>query len=208
MSIVFNGKTIAGAPPQSDTANAAKKADLTSIIATGATNATGATITSGTFFYLNGTLVQALADIASGATFTENTNFEVPSAGSLNALKSALDIESGTITTSNIGAGTSTTSLLKFNGLVVAVFSIGALTVNVPANTWVAIGSIPIGFRPGANLTVTGIATDTNGNPLEAARCMIKTGGTIQFKTKTSYSVSSTYSISIGGIFAVYKAEN
>ena len=90
MSIVFNGKTIAGAPPQSDTANAAKKADLTSVIATGATNATGATITSGTFFYLNGTLVQALADIASGATFTENTNYEVPSAGSLNALKSAL----------------------------------------------------------------------------------------------------------------------
>ena len=91
MSIVFNGKTIAGAPPPSDTANAAKKADLTSIIATGATNATGATIASGTYFYLNGSLVLAKADIASGASFTENTNYEAVTAGGLNSLKSALD---------------------------------------------------------------------------------------------------------------------
>ena len=89
MSIVFNGHTVAGAPPPSDTANAAKKADLTSIIATGATNATGATITSGTYFYLNGTLAVAKADIASGATFTENTNYEAVTAGGLNSLKSA-----------------------------------------------------------------------------------------------------------------------
>ena len=92
MSIVFNGHTVAGAPPPSDTANAAKKADLTSIIATGATNATGATITSGTYFYLNGSLVVAKADIASGATFTENTNYEAVTAGGLNSLKSAIPI--------------------------------------------------------------------------------------------------------------------
>ena len=95
MSIVFNGHTVAGAPPPSDTANAAKKADLTSIIATGATNATGATITSGTYFYLNGSLVVAKADIASGATFTENTNYEAVTAGGLNSLKSALNYKSG-----------------------------------------------------------------------------------------------------------------
>ena len=69
----------------------ADKTDLTSIIATGSTNATGATITAGTFFYLNGTLVQAKTDIANGATFTLNTNYEYPSAGALNALKSAID---------------------------------------------------------------------------------------------------------------------
>ena len=90
MSIILNGKTIAGAPPPSDTADAAKKADLTSIIATGATNATGATIASGTYFYLNGSLVLAKADIASGASFTENTNYEAVTAGGLNSLKSAL----------------------------------------------------------------------------------------------------------------------
>ena len=93
MSIVFNGHTVAGAPPPSDTANAAKKADLTSIIATGATNATGATITSGTYFYLNGTLAVAKADIASGATFTENTNYEAVTAGGLNSLKSAFSLK-------------------------------------------------------------------------------------------------------------------
>ena len=121
MSIVFNGKTIAGAPPQSDTANAAKKADLTSIIATGATNATGATITSGTFFYLNGTLVQALADIASGATFTENTNFEVPSAGSLNALKSALNIQTITeVGTVDINGNVSIASISPTNSVILS----------------------------------------------------------------------------------------
>lgn len=91
MSIILNGKTIAGAPPPSDTADAAKKADLTSIIATGATNATGATIASGTYFYLNGTLVQAKADIAVNATFTNGTNYETVTAGGLNDLMSAID---------------------------------------------------------------------------------------------------------------------
>ena len=116
MSIVFNGHTVAGAPPPSDTANAAKKADLTSIIATGATNATGATITSGTFFYLNGTLVQALADIASGATFTENTNYEVPSAGSLNALKSAIAEQLCLDNQSVTDANTASRRFMFYNG--------------------------------------------------------------------------------------------
>ena len=66
----------------------ADKTDLTSIIATGSTNATGSTIASGKYFYLNGTLVKAKADIANGATFTLNTNFEVATVG--NALR-ALD---------------------------------------------------------------------------------------------------------------------
>ena len=110
MSIVFNGHTVAGAPPPSDTANAAKKADLTSIIATGATNATGATITSGTYFYLNGTLVIAKADIASGATFTENTNYEAVTAGGLNSLKSAIIIDDNvSVTFDSTGRGTFTT---------------------------------------------------------------------------------------------------
>ena len=64
----------------------ADKTDLTSIIATGSTNATGSTITNGKYFYLNGTLVRAKADIASGATFTLNTNYEPVTAGSLNEL--------------------------------------------------------------------------------------------------------------------------
>ena len=55
----------------------ARKSDLTNLDLTGTTNTTGSTIPSGTFFYLNGTLVRAKTAIASGATFTENTNYEV-----------------------------------------------------------------------------------------------------------------------------------
>lgn len=64
----------------------AARQDLASIQATGTTNATGATITAGTYFYLNGTLVQAKVDIASGATFTSGTNYNVVTAGALNEL--------------------------------------------------------------------------------------------------------------------------
>lgn len=67
----------------------AKQIDLTSIIATGGTNATGSTIASGTYFYLKGKLVRAKANIASGATFT-SSNYEAVTAGGLNELKAAL----------------------------------------------------------------------------------------------------------------------
>lgn len=74
--------------------------NLTSIKATGSTNNTGATILNGTYFYLNGVLVRAETDIASGATFTLNTNYEVVTAGGLNALvqeHSHLLLDNGTI---------------------------------------------------------------------------------------------------------------
>lgn len=67
-----------------------ESSDLTSIKAVGSTNATGSTITKGTYFYLNGKLCLAKSDIASGATFTQNTNYEVVTAGGLNSLNSAL----------------------------------------------------------------------------------------------------------------------
>lgn len=62
------------------------KANLTSISVTGSTNSSGATITSGSFFYLNGVLVRAKTDIASNATFTENTNYELVTDGGLNEI--------------------------------------------------------------------------------------------------------------------------
>ena len=63
--------------------NLASKSDLTDIFQTGST-ATQA-IGIGTYFYLNGTLVRAKTAIASGATFTLNTNYTVITAGVLNA---------------------------------------------------------------------------------------------------------------------------
>lgn len=64
--------------------NKTEKADLTSIFQTGQT-ATQA-ITNGKYFYLNGTLVKAITNIANGATFTLNTNYEVVTAGALNSI--------------------------------------------------------------------------------------------------------------------------
>lgn len=60
------------------------KTDLTNILASGATNTTESTINAGTYFYLDGVLVRAKADIATNATFTLNTNYEVVTAGALN----------------------------------------------------------------------------------------------------------------------------
>ena len=53
-----------------------EKTDLTSIIATGSTNTTGAQIPNGAYFYLNGVFCRAIADIAANATFTQNTNYK------------------------------------------------------------------------------------------------------------------------------------
>ena len=55
---------------------------LTSILETGSTASQA--ISAGAYFYLDGVLVRAITAIASGATFTLNTNYEVVSAGALN----------------------------------------------------------------------------------------------------------------------------
>lgn len=86
----INSVTLTG-DKSADDLSLAMQEDLTSIKATGTTNATGSTIKSGTFFYLNGTLCKAKSDIANGATFTLNTNYEVVTAGGLNSLNSALE---------------------------------------------------------------------------------------------------------------------
>ena len=59
----------------------AKQTDISSIVTTGATNTTGATITKGSYFYLNGTLVRAKTDIANGASYTSGTNYEAVMVG-------------------------------------------------------------------------------------------------------------------------------
>ena len=70
--------------------NKANKSDLASISITGTTNSTGATIASGTYFYLNGSLVRAKTSIANGATLTANTNYEAVTVGGLNELNKEL----------------------------------------------------------------------------------------------------------------------
>lgn len=79
-----------------DTSALANKTDLTAIILTGTTNTSGDVISAGTWFYLNGTPCIAKVDIASGATFTESTNYEEKTIGEeLSELNSNLVIENG-----------------------------------------------------------------------------------------------------------------
>ena len=59
----------------------ADKSDLTSLNLTGTTNTTGSQIDAGTYFYLNGAFVKAKVNIASGATFTDGTNYEAVTIG-------------------------------------------------------------------------------------------------------------------------------
>lgn len=70
-----------GDPTKSVQDKCARKSDLTNLDLTGTTNTTGSTIASGTYFYLNGVFVRAKTAIASGATFTEGTNYEVVTVG-------------------------------------------------------------------------------------------------------------------------------
>ena len=71
-----NGKIADAGKKVSDLA---EKDDISSLIETGATASQA--ISSGTYFYLNGALVRAKTAIASGATFTENTNYESVTVG-------------------------------------------------------------------------------------------------------------------------------
>ena len=69
----------------------ANKSDITNISITGTTNNTGSNILAGTLFYLNGSLCKALVDVADGATFTLNTNYESADIGNIfTSLKSSL----------------------------------------------------------------------------------------------------------------------
>lgn len=85
--LVKQGKVMGGVRLVTD-ADVAHQTDLTNIRETGTTSSQA--ISSGTYFYLNNVLVRAKADIANGATFTLNTNYEVVTAGALNELASSL----------------------------------------------------------------------------------------------------------------------
>ena len=112
----------------------ARKADLTNLDLTGTTNTTGSTISSGTYFYLNGVLVRAKTAIASGATFTLNTNYEVVTVGGLNAV-----MEDATI--KHIDSSTQTGAYVDY------VHQNKVCTVNVhivkPAVSWGIVAGLP-----------------------------------------------------------------
>lgn len=186
MSIILNGKTIAGAPPPSDTANAAKKADLTSIIATGATNATGATIASGTYFYLNGSLVLAKADIASGASFTENTNYEAVTAGGLNSLKSAFNYTPLTLSSTN-------SRIDSITGYVENGVAVIKVVIKAGAAGW--ISQVDIGleskYQPRVEMAATSLPSSSSDMFFSSGA--LSTGGICTFYLSNTNQNLTTY---------------
>jgi hypothetical protein len=71
---------------QKNTLNQLKSDTFGNINLTG-TNTTGSTITAGTFFYNNGSLVRAKTNIQNGSAITIGTNTETVTAGGLNDLQ-------------------------------------------------------------------------------------------------------------------------
>lgn len=143
----------------------APKSDLANISVTGSTNNTGSTITSGTYFYKDGALAQAKADIAAGATLTLNTNYEIVTAGGLNALNAALNdkqdelhFEVWTVTVAN--TSTAGSAIGGYYGAAY-ISSSPQYNINKWTNKKVAIPLI--GRKSGAYnfLTVIGIADGT-----------------------------------------------
>lgn len=88
----------------------ADKTDLTTIHQTSPTCTETNGIAAGVFFYLDNELVVAKTAIANGATFTNGTNYESPTAGGLNALKSAIVVKDVTFTYVAYGLWTASTN--------------------------------------------------------------------------------------------------
>ena len=107
------------------TADKAERNDLATLNLTGSTNTTGAQIDEGTYFYLNGSYCKATTNIANGATFTLNTNFETVSVGG-----ELFKITPRYITQIAVGATRSLTTELPRSYIIATYGSIGsALTI-------------------------------------------------------------------------------
>lgn len=112
----------------------ANKTDLASISETGSTASQA--ITAGTYFYLNGEYVKAKTDIASGATFTLNTNYVVATVGD-NLLSGDLDIVLSTVGSTGSKATSKNMSNYKF--LVLALRG-------STSGDWADLRTIPYGL--------------------------------------------------------------
>lgn len=76
------------------------KTDLTDIFVTGTKNNTGATISAGTYFYVNGQLALCKSAISANADLTLNTNYELVTAGIMSDVATLLNLSRDTKTAS------------------------------------------------------------------------------------------------------------
>lgn len=172
-----------------------ESSDLTSIKAVGSTNATGSTITKATYFYLNGKLCLAKSDIASGATFTLNTNYEVVTAGGLNSLNSALTPVPFTLNgVSGVTIDSNQTKCYKI-GHIVVITALFTLTSATTAKTY-TFASVPNEYKP-RNVYACFAADNTNDIPVSG---MVSDDGNVKMyrngtQSATSFRLSATYVI-------------
>ena len=159
-----------------------QKKDSASLALYGSTNTSGSTITSGTFFYLNGNLVKALANIAANASFTLNTNYKVVSIGEeLSSLNNDLNtIEDLTITHKS-GWERYSESARRYGKVVeVYLFWSAINIITADANRSVLIGNIGTNFNMIKQLVAYDGAT---GLVSDKYRFYIQTNGDIYFKS-------------------------
>lgn len=102
---------------------------LTNIFIPSTTNNTGSTISSGTFFYLKGELVQATSNISNNATITKGTNCIAVTDGGLNALNKTI---------SNTSDKYSSSSSYKVGDLVIYNNTLYRCTTACSAASWAA----------------------------------------------------------------------
>lgn len=132
----------------------ANKTDLTSISETGSTASQA--ISAGTYFYLDGVLVRAKTAIASGATFTLNTNYEVVADGALNDVASIYNQNSAVLLTLFYSAvsgysGAMIPFLLKGKTVsITAVTDITTTSTTIPISSVQLIDGGAIGYIDGS----------------------------------------------------------
>ena len=155
------------------------KTDLTSISQNEAT-ATQA-IPSGTYFYLNGVLVRAKTAIASGATFTLNTNYVIKTVG--DALNEQTTVE-------EISTGISGVTAYKVGKVVTLIVVISNMSTTI--NGWNDIGTLPASLRPPVELYFSGIDNLSASLTTNSSQLRIR-NGVLQVYAFTGQSPMSPY---------------
>ena len=117
--------------------------DLANIVATGSTNTTGAIISSGTYFYLDGALVQAKESIGIGAPFTNGTNYKTVTAGGLNELKSAIFTPVAVSVTAGSGFSIIRNSSFRIGNIIFLSVRVQATTAHSGTGNYVICTSLP-----------------------------------------------------------------
>lgn len=157
----------------------ADKNDLATIHQTSPTCTETNGIAAGVFFYLDNELVMAKTAIANGATFTNGTNYESPTAGGLNSLMSAFgDVETET---TNIGI------TLRRVGKTVFAFINAAKVADCTNYT------IPEQFRPIEKYSILGYVRPENYQYVTFGYGSVHTNGTIEIYYAPTYG-NSNYS--------------